>query len=158
MSKEKSLLPILLGVVALVVALMLGGVYLFSGYLVKQFGQSAATLRRTPQRETNVIETIYRGPMYPGARRIEDSKEKVTIDVPVSGNFEVSSNDYVTQDGLDEAIAYYRHYFGKDAEEHLEPGGARWVEKREDGYGMVILKETKEYLHVRLVLIVEEGK
>ena len=82
----------------------------------------------------------------------------MTIDLPVSGNFEVSSNDYITEDGLDEAIAYYRHYFGKSAEERLEPGGARWVERRPDGYGVVILKETQEGLHVRLVLIAVELK
>ena len=158
MSKEKSLLPILLGVAALASAMVLGVVYLFSGYLVKQIGQGASTLRHSPKRETNVIETIYRGPMYPNARRVEDSKETVAIDIPVTGNFEVSSQDYITEDGLEEAIFYYRRYFGKNAEERLEPGGARWVEKREDGFGVVVLKETKENLHVRLVLMVEEPK
>jgi hypothetical protein len=167
MSKEKSLLPALLGVVALAISLMLGGIYLFSGYLVKKLGQSAATMQRTPQRETNVIETLDRGPMYPNARRVpdssEDSKERVTIDVPVTGNVEVSSQDYITEDGLEEAVAYYRKYFGpelssKEAEERPEPGGARFVEKREDGYALVILKETKEKLHIRLVLILEDSK
>lgn len=156
MSKEKSLVPMLLGVAALAIAMVLGGVYLFSGYLVKQLGQSHAGLRRTPDREANVIETNYRGPMYPSGRRLREPEGAITLDIPVGGNVEVSSNEYITQDGLDEVIAYYRHYFSGKAEERLTPGGAQWTEKREDGTGVVAVKEAKDGVHIRLALIAQE--
>ncbi len=156
MSKEKSLLPMLFGVGALGIAMVLGAVYLLSGYIMKGLGQTAASMNTSPRRELPVIEVSYRGPMYPNGRRVEDSQAKVALDLPVNANYSVASTEYVTEDGLDQAIAYYRKYFGKTAVEHLSPGGARWLEKRPDGFGLVLLREAPDKLHITLVLVVEE--
>ena len=156
MSKEKSLTPLLLGVAAIGIALVMAAAYFVSSDMMKGLGQSTATLNQTPRRDLPPIEIVYRGPMYPNARRVEDSRDTIAIHLPSNGSFKVSSGEYVTEDGLDQAIVYYRQYFGNRAEEQLEPGGASWIEKRPDGFGVVTLKETPDKLHVKLALVVED--
>jgi hypothetical protein len=160
MSKERSLLPLLLGISALGIALVAGGVYVFSGYLVKQAGQAAESLPR-PRKDGSSLESTDRGTMYPGAVRVEDSTYKIAVDLPAHGDYQVLTGSYITHDSLEEAIAYYRHYFkvNGQATERLEPGGARWVQKMDRDERVVVLQQDakdRDRLNIHLAVILEE--
>src|SRR5258708_39928936 len=129
MSKERGLLPLLLGVSALGVALVLGGVYIFSRYLVKQTTEASALLRTSPRDLPRSVDRLDPATVYPTCQRVEDSEEKIAVEVPVHGSYQVVSGDYLTDDSLEEVTAYYRHLFKGQVTERLEPGGAHWVHK-----------------------------
>ncbi len=161
MSKERSLLPLLLGISALGIALVAGGVYVFSGYLVKQAGQAAQSLPRPSRTDTSSLESMDRGPMYPGAVRVEDSTYRIAVDLPAHGSYQVLTGSYFTHDSLEKAIAYYRHYFNVNGQaiEHLEPGGARWAQKLDGHERVVVLQQDtkdRDRLNIHLAVIFEE--
>jgi hypothetical protein len=157
--KEASLLPMILGVSAIGIALVLGGVYIFSRYLVKQTGQAASTLPRRSHEVAPTIESMDRGTMYPGAVRTDDASGKIAVELPVHGSYQVITGNYFTHDSLDEAIAYYRHFFKGQATERLEPGGARWFQKIDSDERVVVLQQDPndhDRLNIHLAVIFEE--
>jgi hypothetical protein len=155
MTKERSLLPMILGVSVLGVALAGLGVWIMAGYLARQVGRDVPTLRRA-DREAETLERVERGPLYPGAVRVEDSTGQIAIEAPARGSFQLITGEYETEDGLDEAVAYYRRYFAGRATEHIEPGSARWAWKYSRGYQFVALQEGKDHLRIRIAVLLEE--
>ena len=160
--KDGSLWPLLLGVSAVGVGLVLAGALFFSRYVTRQMSQSVPRLGAP--RDFPAVESAFRFGMYPTARRVLESQAKIAVELPTNGSFQVASSEYVTHDEMDEVIAYYRHTFenekreraGSSYTERAEDGGFRWIMKEGATYRIVAVKPVEGHPHIRLVWIEED--
>ena len=155
MNKERSLVPVIVGVALVGLALVVGGGWFLWSFLSKQVNESSFRVR--PRTQGGTLMDRERGPLYPGALPAEvDPNDKIGVEVPLHGDYEVITGVYETDDGLDQAVAYYRHYFAGRAAEHVDANSARWVWNNYRGYQIVELHEGKDRLRIRIAVVFDE--
>jgi len=162
--KETSLAPMLIGAAAIGVALVFAAVYFLSGFITRHMARDTPHL--SPQREDSDIHHVWAAAMYPTSRPLGESEARIAVEVPVSGTFEMVTEEFETHDEMDEVVAYYRKLFGKEVEESREPpgadgkpGGIRWTFKertKKDRVRIISVREVEGRPHIRLVWMGEE--
>jgi hypothetical protein len=151
--RERSLIPVLLVVMAVAGVLVFAGVYIFARYISEKVTMDVRDLRsggksvriETPKGALSVggevTEAELGMPIYPGAERRHDMGASLSLEIPASGAFQVAAGEFETGDPLDQVARFYRERLGEGVEEKRLGGKMQFVGKTKDGgRKMVILR------------------
>ena len=168
--RQDSLIPMLLAVMAVAGALVIGGIYIFARYISEKVNMDVRPLRgggksvrvETPGGNLKVrgeaTEDDLRLPFYPGGKRRQEAGATFSLELPATGDFQVSAAAFETPDPPDKVAAWYRQRLGSEAREERAGGEVRFLLGSNSGdHRIVILKRTPEGTRISLANITEAG-
>jgi hypothetical protein len=166
--REASLIPMLLGVMAVAGVLVFSGIYIFARYLsenisfdvhdVRSGGKSVSveTPGGTLKVQGEATEADLRLPFYPGGRRRHDLGATLSLELPATGAFRVAAAEFETGDSWDKVADWYRQRLGDEAREKRAGGEWRFLLQAEPARRrVVVLKKLPQGTRISLAHITE---
>ena len=166
--REASLIPMLLGVMAIAGVLVFSGIYIFARYLSEKVTLDIRDVRgggKSVQVETpggslkvqgEASEAELRLPFYPGSRRRQDLAATLSLELPATGSFQVAAAEFETDDPWDKVAAWYRLRLGTEAQEKKVGVELRFLLHSDSGRRrVVVLKKLPNGTRISMAHIME---